>query len=184
MSDMRGKTIPGSAEFERRTKQALKVLTGLPIWGARRALDVFIFDVGAHRPTLNSKGEQVEVGEYALHISCPWRIVGPEGMAVGSEDRWYPADEDSDWSEFNPDGPTLFGFRMSTWLDAHRTSPLVIGSVTTDRVGGFKLNLGQEWALEVFPADSLQRELCERWRLFRPGESSPSFVVTNLGIEE
>jgi hypothetical protein len=27
------------------------------------------------------------VGQYALHVSCPWRITGPFGIVTGSSDR-------------------------------------------------------------------------------------------------
>ena len=58
-----------------------------------------IFKFGARVTRVNRKGEQVDVGEYGLHIECPWRIVGAEAIIVASEDRHYPEDEESDWEE-------------------------------------------------------------------------------------
>lgn len=73
--------------------RALSQLIGLPLWDATRTLNMGMFQLGAYRTRINLKGEQDTVGEYALHIQCPWRVIGPGGIVVGSEDRHYPADE-------------------------------------------------------------------------------------------
>jgi hypothetical protein len=33
-----------------------------------------------------------EVGKYALHVQCAWRIASQEQVIVGSSDLYYPAD--------------------------------------------------------------------------------------------
>ena len=181
---MPSKMLSPSDILQRRIEEALTDLVSLPIWGTCRALNMQMFDLGKCRTTVNAKGKRVEVSEYSLHIQCPWRIVGPEGIIVGSEDRNYPEDEESDWSEFDPDGPTRSEARISGWLEQHEESPLVVDSVEANHVGGFKLFLSKGFVLEVFPAHSLRGETCDYWRLIRPSEGASHFVVTGHGIED
>ena len=91
-------------KLQDRITEALSALIGLPLWRAHRALNMEVFAFGERQFSRNRKGKQVEVGEYSLHIQCPWRIVGPNGMVVGSEDRNYPEDENADRDEFDSDG--------------------------------------------------------------------------------
>jgi hypothetical protein len=118
-----------------------------------------------------------------LHIQCPWRIVGPDGIIVGSEDRNYPEDENADWEEFDSDGPSRCEARMAAWLKEYSTPPLRAERVEADCVGGFKLFFQRGFVLEAFPANSLRGEYSERWRLFRPSEEG-HFVVTGYGVQE
>jgi hypothetical protein len=169
--------------LQERITEALSALIGLPLWGATRALNMEMFAFGERRTRRNRKGQEVEVGEYALHIQCPWRIVSPDGIIVGSEDRNYPEDENADWEEFDSDGPSRCEARMVAWLKEYSAAPLRAQRVEADAVGGFKLLLQRGFVLEAFPADSLRGEYSERWRLFRPSEEG-HFVVTGYGVEE
>jgi hypothetical protein len=36
------------------------------------------------------------MSQYALHIQCPWRIVGSEGIVTGSFDYYEPAEVDAE----------------------------------------------------------------------------------------
>ncbi len=171
-------------KLQDRITKALSALIGLPLWRAHRAMDVEVFAFGERRPRRNRKGKEAEVGEYALHIQCPWRIVGPDGMVVGSEDRNYPEDENADRGEFDSDGPSRCESRMAGWLKGYSTAPLKVERVEADYVGGFKLFFQQGFVMEAFPANSLQGEYSERWRLLRPSEEERHFVVCGYGTEE
>ncbi len=52
------------------------------------------------------KIEKGTVSEYALHIQCPWRIEGPEGIVTGRSDLWEPAEDspDIDWGDLGLGG--------------------------------------------------------------------------------
>jgi hypothetical protein len=163
--------------------EALSVLIGLPLWEAVRAMNMEMFSFGERRKRLNRKGEEIEIGEYALHVQCPWRIIGLNRIVVGYEDRNYPEDEDSDWQAFNPDGPTRCEARVAAWLREYSGSPLIVERVEADAVGGFKLFLHHGFILEAFPADSLQGEYSEHWRLLQPSEKKKHFVITGYGVE-
>ena len=50
---------------------ALGALKNLPLWGSHRAADIQVFKFGKKVLSKTSRGEQVEVGEYAIHVQCP-----------------------------------------------------------------------------------------------------------------
>jgi hypothetical protein len=122
-----------------------------------------------------------EVGEYALHLQCAWRIRGPRGIVVGSGDLHYPKcdsddiPEDFDWQKENRRDERLTGL-----LTTGAEKPLMVEGVSGDETGGFVLNISRGFRLEVMPDDSLPHE---HWRLLRPGELSSHFVVSGRGIE-
>src|ERR1700733_12332941 len=68
--------------------QTLRRLLGLPLAIARNAGGMKNFQFGNIRPHPSGKGT---VGDYALHVQCPWRIVGTEGVVTGSADSYEPA---------------------------------------------------------------------------------------------
>jgi len=51
------------------------------------------------------KVEEGTVGEYALHVQCPWRVEGPEGIVAGRLDLWQPAADSPgiDWETWDYD---------------------------------------------------------------------------------
>jgi hypothetical protein len=167
-----------------RIEQALSVLVGLPLWSAGRTLDLEWFHFGTHRSVTDRRGEPKEVGSYALHVQCAWRIIGSSEIIVASRDRYYPAGDptqdppDFEWSK---SGANRCDERMETFLSNRDHAPLLVESVQADLIGGFRLFMGEGYALEVFPDDSVGDEL---WRLFQPYTEADHFVVTGRGIEE
>jgi hypothetical protein len=162
-------------------ERALSPLIEMPLWGAHRAADLQVFKLGDRTPAKNHKGEQCEVGEYALHLQCVWRIRGPQGIVVGSGDLYYPKGdsveipEDFDWEKRNRRDE-----RLTALLATDAKKPLLVERVSADEAGGFVLDMSRGFRLEAFPADSLPDEY---WRLFKPGDLSTHFVVTGRGIE-
>jgi len=82
---------------------ALSRIIGLPLAAVRRAADMRTFQFGTLRPV--GRGS---VGDFALHIQCPWRIEGPEGIVTGRSDLREPAEAgapiDENWDyETSPD---------------------------------------------------------------------------------
>jgi len=159
---------------------ALSALMNLPLWAANRAADMEMFQFGERRVWKDTKAIDREVGEYALHIQCPWRIVNSHGIVVGSQDIHYPLDESADWDQ--ADG-TRRDRRIAAWLGEHSSAQPRVERIETDSVGGFKLFMEHNVVLEVFPAHSLRGEYSEHWRLFRPSEEGRHFAVTGHGVE-
>jgi hypothetical protein len=162
---------------------ALSVLIGMPIWDASRALNLIMLDIGDPIEVQNRRGETVQIGTYKLHIQCSWRIVGKEGMVVGSHDIYEPSSGCTVGSEFDSDAqPTLYDERMDAWLDKHRRRPCQIKSVDADEVGGFSMKLTGGYKLDVIPVSSGPKD--EHWRMLGPGaDSPPHFVVEGQRAE-
>src|SRR5207247_709942 len=86
--DQERNALGGIAE---RIEEALRPVVGKALWRAHRGADMQVLHFGERCQTTTRKGEPVVVGEFALHIQCGWRIVGPSGIVVGCRDLYYPA---------------------------------------------------------------------------------------------
>lgn len=146
----------------KRLEAALAPLVGLPLWKSTRAADLRAFHFGGKRTQTNRAGQESEVGDFALHVQCAWRIRGPRGIVVASCD-WSGSDADE---------------RIRAW---HR-EPHEVQRITADEAGGFAMSFVDGFVLETFPDDSLEDS--ERWRILRPGDLSSHFVMSGGGVED
>lgn len=164
-------------------EEALHCLIGLPLWNASRAADLESFQLGTRHIVPSHRGGTKEVGDYALHVQCAWRIVGAEGIVVASRDRYYPAgnpDEDPPDFEWYRSGTNRCDEQVAMFFKNKTNTPLVVEAIQADPVGSLRLTLNNEFALEVFPDDSLAGE---HWRLFQPFNDNDHFVVTGLAVK-
>lgn len=161
---------------------ALDVLHGLEFWGCGRAADLQWLQFGARYNASLRSGKPRQVGDYALHIQCAWRLCDHSAIIVASRDRYYPRSDAEPIDEaFNWDipGGNRCDERMDGFLASH--GPLRVVKIAADDVGGFKLSLNGGFVFEVFPDDSLGDEI---WRLFRPSARTPHIVFEGGRIVE
>src|SRR5262245_25598399 len=80
----------------------LRLLVGKKLSIARRAADMRGFHFG--RVSVDEAGKRSS-GEFALHIQCPWRIEGPDGIVTGRTDLWEPAEpgKEINWDTWDYD---------------------------------------------------------------------------------
>ena len=84
-------------------QKALQVLIGKPLWSSGRAADLEWFQFGQRKTVKGVRGDTKEVGEYAIHVQCAWRMRHSDQVVVASRDLYYPATEtdgpvqDFDW---------------------------------------------------------------------------------------
>jgi hypothetical protein len=153
-------------------KVNLQRLIGLKLSRIARAADMRTLQFG--NTVARSGGI---VGEYALHIQCPWRLDGPTGVLTASGDLYEPCGENDevsnsfDWEKDDSLQDVILrnlvkGYDESTKQLVNSTNLLTVGGVETDSAGGFRLRLsgGYEWL--VFPNCTRR----EAWRLFRPSK--------------
>src|SRR3954453_966577 len=111
---------------------ALSQIIGLSLTAVRRTADMRTFQFGTLRPV-----ERGSVGDFALHVQCPWRIEGPDGILTGRSDLWEPVEVnapfDANW-EYDK-SPNLQDSRLKQWLTQHDLS-LVVRNVDADEFGG------------------------------------------------
>src|SRR5688572_2366118 len=68
---------------QNKVQQVAESLIGLRLSAARRAADMRVFHFGDMREENGGT-----LGQYALHVQCPWRIDGPQGIITGRHDLW------------------------------------------------------------------------------------------------
>ena len=164
-------------------ERSLSSLIGLPLWAADRAADMEMFDFGDRRLVQNMRGEPLEVGQYALHVQCAWRLAGPRGIIVASCDRFYPAgDPDNIPPDFAWDkaGANRRDERLTAFFAQCGDAFPVVQRIEADRLGGLRIVLSGDVTLDLFPDDSLENE---HWRFFQPRSGEKHFVVTGRGLD-
>lgn len=78
--------------MRKQIQEALNVLISQPLWSSGRAADLEWFEFGQRRTVRDSRGEK-EVGDYALHVQCAWRIRQGDKIVVASRDLYSPPEE-------------------------------------------------------------------------------------------
>lgn len=171
-----------------RIAEALNVLIGMPLWKAGRACDLHMFDFGERHIVTNRRGNKAEVGEYALHIQCAWRLCTLDRVIVASRDRYSPPEGLEDlpldfyWDAVPQNN--RFDQRIGAFFEEHASQPLIVEAVESGNAGSARLIFQHEIFLEIFPDDSLGGDHCEYWRLFDLlHKDKKPFVVTGNGIE-
>jgi hypothetical protein len=164
----------------------LTPLTGLQLSVARRAADMRVFHFGRVRVT-----EGGSVGDFALHIQCPWRINRRDEILTGRSDLWQPvdADGDVDWDnwDYDTDGnlqdhklaTLLAGYDSRTRSSVNTTDLLMVEGIDADDHGGVTISLSGGYQLVIFPSGSTG----EDWRLLGSA-GDKHFVVVGGSVEE
>ncbi len=167
-----------------RVRQAVEPLIGLKLSVARRAADMRVFHFGDMREV-----DQGTIGQYALHVQCPWRIDGPKGIVTGRSDLWEHISGKIMPDEWEPSIDdniqdmrlrNLFGgYDAKTHSHVNITEWLVVEYVEASGVGDLDISLSGGYRLVVFPGGSTG----EAWRIFEPDNEAPHFVVEGNEID-
>jgi hypothetical protein len=162
-------------------EQALSVLVGLPLWALGRAVDLVWFEFGGRRTVKTWKGTKKEVGDYALHVQCAWRIKLNDRIVIGRGDIFCEPEEsdepvpaDFDWQKSN-----RFD-RIAAELLQNESRQLMVRRVDAGDAGGVTVLLDDGYKLEIFPQDS---GIGEYWRFFKPATEEPHLVFSGKGLE-
>ncbi len=165
----------------------LKPLIGLKLTIVRRAASLRNFQFGKIRSVENGT-----VGEYALHVQCPWRIESSDRIITGRSDLWEPSkvSADFDWESWNYEndenlqdwkiGNLLAGWDAATKSYINSRNDLIVESVQADMFGGATIILSGGYKIVLFPDGSRE----EDWRIFRPRIDEPHFVICGGEIED
>ena len=156
------------------TMQHLKPLVGLFLCASRRAADMQIFDLGARGAP--GKGT---VGEYALHVQCPWRLEAHGAIVTGRLDLWEPAVPTENFDPWSWDYDLNDTLRDKRIREFFRNNRPIVEDVQTDSCGGATLSLSGNCKLVLFPAGSQG----EDWRVFRAGSDEQHFVISGGRVE-
>jgi len=154
-------------------QQALAPLVGLPFRHIGRATNLLWLHFGDLHEVPRWRGGTKVVGDWAVHVQCPWRLIQRGQILVGYHDFYYTPDGDTpeDWDVV---GKTRFDIAASTICAEFAKTPPVVASVQVDDVGGFSVHFIGEFRLDVFPDES--DDTSEHWRIFQPSVDSKHFV--------
>jgi hypothetical protein len=164
-------------------EQTLKLILGMPLLDSARAANMQIFNFGKLARRKNYKGQMVTAPEYALHVQCPWRIAGKDGIVTAYHDYYYPpGSPDQEPPGWEWDHTNRCDELMSLFLSSQTKSPLIVRSVQADHLGGLRVAFIKRYVLDLFPDNSL---LEEHWRFFTPhGRRKRHSVVAGQGIQD
>ena len=102
-------------------------------------------------------------------------------MVVGSRDLYNPPQESDDLENFDWEVQRANRRdRGIAELFQNETRQFMVRDVEVSEAGAFTISFDDEYALDVFPDDSLSGE---HWRIFKPSAEEPHFVVTGEGLE-
>lgn len=136
---------------------ALSPLQGLPLWSVGRAGSLAWLQFGARHMVADRRTGTKEVGDYALHVDCPWSWTTAWGDEI--------ADHESTHSEL-------------TELDA---VPAMCKAIEADAGGGLLLRFEDGSTLTIAP--EAEPDVEEYWRFFEPHRETPHFVIGPNGVE-
>ena len=165
-------------------EQALKPLVGLRLWGPGRCLSMLLIQCGEPGPAPTRLNPKREVGEFAIHVSCAWRLTHGDRLVVGSRDRYWPSDPDQDMKSFDVHeaGVSWWDICMEAFFQERAATLPRIEAVSADVFGGFRLSCSEEVVLEVFPNFTCPLLGVEFWRLLSRWTSGPQWVVESTGV--
>jgi len=173
-----------ASETELLIQVRLQALLGMPLSIARNAADMKGFHFGSIHPHPSGKGT---VGDYALHVQCPWRIVDSRGIVTGRYDVFEPPRDDAEIDEDDQRdgnlqcvriGNLLKGYDETTRSHINSTDSLFVEAVAASRYGDIDIHLSGGYRLQILPAGSK----AEDWRFFEM--DGPHFVVSGGRVEE
>jgi hypothetical protein len=163
-------------------EQHLQQLIGLTLSGTSRAANMECLKFG-NLERMDQMGKAVQVGQYGLHVQCPWRISSATSIMVGSLDVYEPVeehaafDESFDWDKVNGN---LRDRKLQALIS---TQELLVTNVQADNLGGFEIIFGNGIKLVAFPSASKVDEYAEFWRLLNNFDKAKGhFVVSNSTI--
>ena len=133
--------------------KALQPLIGRKLSVARNAGNMKLFHFGE----LRRRPDEGLVGEYALHVQCPWRLEQDGRVITGSLDYYVRADAnpDPDWQPGAVAGhlqnqilsELLGGYDEKSRSYTNQTQQLMVINVTSDSFWGAQIELSGNYRL-------------------------------------
>ncbi len=155
--------------------RALLPLIGLPLRRMGRAADLFWLHFGELREVPTHDGSTKCVGEWAIHVQCPWRFSRIGLIIVAKGDFYRSPEGDALGKDWDVLGKSKFDQVAEALCRESEVHPSTVVSVDCDEKGGFSMHFDDEIKLEAFPEGSVGQE---QWRRFQPGIQNPHFVAS------
>jgi hypothetical protein len=133
-------------------QKAIEVLIGKPMWNCTRAGDMACFQFGERTEASTGKGMPIQIGEYALHLQCPWRLVKEDAIIMAALDVYHPrvGNEEADVRDFDWEHEPNLLEQRSQELFAEGAQ-YQVERVEASRAGAVDLFLEGRFAVRNFP---------------------------------
>ena len=162
----------------------LQQLIALHLTRTTRAANMECFKFG-HLLNADKGSNQIDIGEFGLHLQCPWRLTNENQILVADSDLYEQPDENAGYDEDFEWDKTMANLRDIKLDRILKTEKLIVSTVVSDNFGGFEIIFNDNIKLTVFPNRSSKAYGNEFWRLLDNRPTSKShFVVTTNGIEK
>ena len=162
----------------------LQQLVGYEFTRTTRAANMECFKFGTLY-SVDRKGIDRQIGEFGIHLQCPWRITQNDIILAGDNDLCEQPDENAEYDEnfeWDIQGGNLRDVKLETFLNAGK---YVVKSVEADNFGGFEMTFNNNVKLTIFPTLSSKSRYNEYWRfLDNRDEEKNHFVVSSSGVVE
>ena len=173
-------TIRGAAQdgmdMKEEIERRLYPLVGEPLSDMFRFAGIQVLEFGVQRPCKNRKVEDVTRADQSLHVSCHWRIAGPDGTVVTSDDFGQ--------------GGSRCDEKAYPFYDMLGEAPPAVEAIEADELGNVVMRLANGYMLEIrldteTEASGSDMDLTddEQWRYLPRDEGEDHFVITSRGIE-
>lgn len=157
--------------------QALAPLVGHPLHTIGRTANMVWLHFGEMREVPTRDDGTKRVGDWAVHVQCPWRISQRGRIVIAYHDFYYSPDGD-DLENWDAIGSNQFDSAAVVLCAEFETVPPVVVSAHPEDVGGFSLHFSHDYRLDVFPDTSFDSS--EHWRIFQPGVHGKHFVFHHM----
>jgi len=158
----------------------LQDLIGLPLTRTTRAANMECLKFGTLLEA-DKYGKTVNIGNWGLHLQCPWRLTNTKEIIIGSDDLYEQIDENAGYDEnFDWDikGGNLRDVKLKNFISENI---MTVKSAIADNFGGLEIVFNDNITLTVFPVVSSKAGY-EYWRLLDNKDLSKNhYISTSTG---
>lgn len=157
--------------------KACSALVGKELQYIYRSCDLIEIGFGDLFRRKNSRGTELTVATYSLHVQCPFRISDETTILVGSNDLFTPSNNNDIAVDLAVQNSSLFDLKiceLDKYLKGH-----CVTSVTINKFGDLEVQLSNI-RITMLSTTSTDDEL---WRFFETNAGKAHLVATGSGFE-
>ena len=161
-------------------EEAIAVLAGKMLWRCHRAADRAAFTFGERWTVADRTGKMREVGEFALHVQCAWRLAQKDRILAGSAEAGGPAtlQDEGRTRDFGGDACARRPDELLPALLNRGQREFAVETVAVGEGGSLHFSLSEDMWLVIEPDGSCSGE---HWRFFGYN-TGPHLVMTGKGL--
>jgi hypothetical protein len=136
-------------------------IIGNKLFDVGRTLDIAWIHLGEPRKQMKMSGEEILIGEFALHLQSSWRIRQGKDIITGRKDIFTTGKRKSSRFLLSDYNSTLFDQRVKKLNDFNKLKQIVVKSINLDNPYVFSIEFSESIFLDIFSETSIESE---SWR--------------------